>query len=175
MQRVCHCILLRARFSLIAVIRALLVINPKFHGFSHAAEFSIASYEPMLIETVQELQQKLGISNRIEVAIVEKEYHLVSVVPDPPKGGQFRIRFDKSFLNSLSPSDIRAAVAHELGHVWIFTHHPYLQTENLADQIAVRVVERQDLERLHVKSESFLHPGHERISGKTEAAPPIAP
>ena len=42
-------------------------------------------------------------------------------------------------------------VAHELGHVWIFTHHPYLQTEAGANQIAERLVARQTLERVYAK------------------------
>jgi hypothetical protein len=24
-------------------------------------------------------------------------------------------------------------IAHEVGHVWVFTHHPYLQTEKLGE------------------------------------------
>jgi hypothetical protein len=42
-------------------------------------------------------------------------------------------------------------VAHELGHVWIFTHHPYLQTERLADTVAMRVVSRKSLDRVYAK------------------------
>jgi Zn-dependent peptidase ImmA (M78 family) len=42
-------------------------------------------------------------------------------------------------------------VAHELGHVWIFTHHPYLQTEQLANQIAMRLVARETLEPIYEK------------------------
>jgi hypothetical protein len=42
-------------------------------------------------------------------------------------------------------------VAHELGHVWIFTHHPYLQTERLANSIAMRGVTRESLERVYRK------------------------
>ena len=44
-----------------------------------------------------------------------------------------------------------AVVAHELGHVWIFTHHPYLQTEQLANQIAMRLVARETLEPIYEK------------------------
>jgi hypothetical protein len=42
-------------------------------------------------------------------------------------------------------------VAHELGHVWVFTHHPYLQTERLANQIAMRVVSRGSLAGVYRK------------------------
>jgi len=46
---------------------------------------------------------------------------------------------------------IEAAIAHELGHVWIFSHHPYLQTEQLANRIAMRAVSRDSLQRVYAK------------------------
>jgi len=42
-------------------------------------------------------------------------------------------------------------VAHELGHVWIFTHHPYLHTEELANSIALRLVDRAALDAVYDK------------------------
>lgn len=51
----------------------------------------------------------------------------------------------------LNEDELRAAVAHELGHVWIFSHHPYLHTERLANEIAMRVVSRESLERVYEK------------------------
>ena len=45
---------------------------------------------------------------------------------------------DAAFLDTLTDDEVEAEVAHELGHVWIFTHHAYLQTEGLANQIAMR-------------------------------------
>jgi predicted Zn-dependent protease len=51
----------------------------------------------------------------------------------------------------LTPDELEAAIAHELGHVWVFTHHPYLQTEELANQIAMRAVSRESLERVYGK------------------------
>jgi hypothetical protein len=59
--------------------------------------------------------------------------------------------FDARFLASLHDEELIAIVAHELGHVWIFTHHPYLQTERLANSVAMRVVSRESLERVYVK------------------------
>jgi predicted Zn-dependent protease len=58
---------------------------------------------------------------------------------------------DAAFLETLTDAELEAAVAHELGHVWVFTHHPYLQTEALANQIAMRVVSRQNLQRVYEK------------------------
>ena len=42
-------------------------------------------------------------------------------------------------------------LAHELGHVWIYTHHPFLQTERLANVIGQRVTDRAALERVYLK------------------------
>jgi hypothetical protein len=58
---------------------------------------------------------------------------------------------DESFLSTLDEEELRAAIAHELGHVWIFSHHPYLHTERLANEIAIRVVSRESLKKLYTK------------------------
>jgi Peptidase family M48 len=52
---------------------------------------------------------------------------------------------EDGFLNELNDDDLRAVIAHELGHIWILTHHPYLQTEQLANKIAMRLVTRESL------------------------------
>jgi len=65
--------------------------------------------------------------------------------------GMFVMCFDEHFLADLDNDDLRAAIAHELGHVWIFSHHPYLQTEALANEIAMRAVTRQSLEKVYRK------------------------
>ncbi len=46
-------------------------------------------------------------------------------------------------------------VAHELGHVYIFTHHPFLQTEQMANAIAGRVVDAELMERVYPKAHSY--------------------
>ena len=35
--------------------------------------------------------------------------------------------------------------------MWVFTHHPYLQTEQLANDVAMRVVTRDALMRVYDK------------------------
>jgi hypothetical protein len=71
-----------------------------------------------------------------------------------PVGGgpvTFQMTFEERFLTGLDDDDLKAIVAHELGHVWIFTHHPFLQTERLANTVAMRVVPRASLERVYHK------------------------
>ena len=62
--------------------------------------------------------------------------------------------FEEAFLNMLDEDDMRAVVAHELGHVWIFTHHPYLHTEELANRIAYKAVTSDSMDRVYEKLRS---------------------
>jgi hypothetical protein len=100
---------------------------------------------------VDRLRHDLSIRERVLVSIVARNEKLVSVERSKKRRGEFRLLIDEDFLRGLDDSEIRASIAHELGHVWIFTHHPYLQTELLANQIALRVVSRDDLERVYEK------------------------
>jgi hypothetical protein len=63
----------------------------------------------------------------------------------------YLISFDREFLQSLTDEEVLAAIAHELGHVWIYSHHPYLQTESLANEIALRVVDRQSMIKIYAR------------------------
>jgi hypothetical protein len=38
-----------------------------------------------------------------------------------------------------------------MGHIWVFTHHPYLQTEALANQKASELVPRESLRKVYEK------------------------
>ena len=60
------------------------------------------------------------------------------------------IRFKRARLPEQLPSE--STFIHELGHVWIFTHHPYLQTEQLANRIAMRLVSRTSGSKLALHS-----------------------
>jgi hypothetical protein len=75
------------------------------------------------------------------------------VSSEPLKGpvSGYVISFDRQFLQTLTDEEIIAAVAHELGHVWIFSHHPFLQTEMLANEIALRVVDRETMKKVYTK------------------------
>ena len=104
-----------------------------------------------LQEVVNGLKTELGIDSVVSAAIVRTNSLLVSVQPVDADSGAFRMEFDERFLTSVDRDELKAIVAHELGHVWIYTHHPYLQTERGANTVALRAVPRASLERVYWK------------------------
>jgi peptidase M48-like protein len=133
---------------------------------------SAAEPSALLTERVQlvvdRLREELGIPDDVDVSIESQVALVVSVEAPDERGGRFRLAIEVGFLQRLSADELDAVLAHELGHVWVFTHHPYLQTEKLANQIAMRVVARDSLVSLYHKLwehggtkgdlESFLDP-----------------
>jgi hypothetical protein len=101
-------------------------------------------------EIVNEFMTRLTMGHKVAVTVVPKNPLMVSVEYTDTSTG-FLLSVEEDFINELTPEELEAAIAHELGHVWIFTHHPYLQTEQLANQIAMRVVSRQTIEAVYVK------------------------
>jgi len=102
-----------------------------------------------LTEVARNLSAQLHLDETIEVRIDENNALLVSSEPLEGSSRGFRISFDRRFLETLSDDEIAGSIAHELGHVWIFTHHPYLQTETLANEIALRVVTRDTMKNVY--------------------------
>lgn len=102
-----------------------------------------------LQRVVDELRGRLAIEQPVVVSVVADNPLLVSVTARP--GSPFELTVERRFLADMDGDEMRAVVAHELGHVWIFTHHPYLQTEALANQVALRAVSRESLERVYEK------------------------
>jgi hypothetical protein len=99
---------------------------------------------------VDDYLPKLGMSAHVEVVVVPRNELMVSV--EPMEGqSRFRLSVDQSFLQELPDDELGATVAHELGHVWIFTHHPFLQTEALANDVAMRLVPKATLMRVYEK------------------------
>ena len=99
---------------------------------------------------VDDYLPKLGMSAHVEVVVVPRNELMVSV--EPMEGqARFRLSVDQSFLQELPDDELGATVAHELGHVWIFTHHPFLQTEALANDVAMRLVPKDTLMRVYEK------------------------
>lgn len=93
----------------------------------------------------------MGIPQRVIISVVPRDERLVSVQRSKENAETFMLSFDEGFLEQLDRDELDAVIAHELGHVWIFTHHPFLQTELLANQIAMKVVPRKILVKVYEK------------------------
>jgi len=104
-----------------------------------------------LQELVDDLKTQLGIDVAVSAAIVSGNRLLVSVQPVDDAPATFRMEFEERFLPALDQDELKAVIAHEFGHVWIYTHHPYLQTERLANTVAMRAVPRASLVRVYGK------------------------
>jgi len=102
-------------------------------------------------DLVDDLTGRLSLPVKVTATIVRTNPLLVSVEPQADRDGDFLLAFEDGFLDGLDPDELRAVIAHELGHVWIFTHHPYLQTERQANEVAMRVVSRDSLEKVYRK------------------------
>jgi predicted Zn-dependent protease len=98
---------------------------------------------------VDDLKARLEIPHPVTVSIVERNPLMASVAP--VSGGGFSLSLEAGFADRLTEDELTAAIAHELGHVWIYTHFPFLQTEQLANEIAMRVVSRESLVPLYAQ------------------------
>jgi hypothetical protein len=106
-----------------------------------------------LYAVVRGLEARLQMPQHVDVTILPVELRMVSVqrLREVDGGERFMISVDQEFFNSLSHEELKAAMAHELGHVWIYSHHPYLQTEALANEIAMRAVSRESMKKIYAK------------------------
>jgi hypothetical protein len=120
---------------------------------SSAVECAPASgaAQEKLQSSVSNLKMRLSISVAVVVSVVPTDPLIMSVKPPAGTKDPFLLSVDAAFLDQLTDDELEAAIAHELGHLWVFTHHPFLQTEELANQIAMRVVSRESLERVYGK------------------------
>jgi hypothetical protein len=116
-----------------------------------AARESVVVRESQIQDLVDKLKIRMSIPDTVVVSIVEHNELVVSVERAKDGAGAFSLSIDRDFLNGLTTDEIDAVVAHELGHVWIFTHHPFLQTEELANQIAMQVVPQDTLAAVYDK------------------------
>ena len=98
-----------------------------------------------------ELRERLQILESVHFTVVDHNPLVMSVETLAGRSGPFIITGDKKFVQSLSEEELKAAIAHELGHVWIYTHHPYLQTERLANDVALRVTSAEVLVPVYEK------------------------
>ena len=114
---------------------------------SGAEEVSIVALQDL----ADDLRTRLEIKEAVHVTLVDHNPLVMSVETLNGRGGPFVISVDREFVQELNHAEVEAAIAHELGHVWIYTHHPYLQTERLANDIAMRVVNRSAFEPVYEK------------------------
>jgi hypothetical protein len=105
----------------------------------------------LLQELTDDLRTRLEIVENVHVTIVDHNPLVMSVETLGGRTGPFVITVDRQFIHELSKDEAEPALAHELGHVWIYTHHPFLQTERLANDIAMRVINRSAFEPVYKK------------------------
>jgi hypothetical protein len=136
----------------LALTCLLSVVSPgraRAEGPAEALALTAASQQVQRV--VDRLRTELGIEHPVNATVFPQVALVMSV--EAPQGDTrtFRLSVDQAFLERLSAEELDAAIAHELGHVWVFTHHPYLQTERLANQIAQRIVPRASLASVYHK------------------------
>jgi Peptidase family M48 len=141
------------RLRLLAYTAGLLLLLFPLRAKTHAAMAAAEREEvaARIQRVIDGLRAKLEIPSSVEVAVVDQNALAFSVAPPKVEGGAFVISIEASYLDLLSEEEIEAAIAHELGHVWIFTHHPYLQTELGANRIAMRTISRDSLANVYEK------------------------
>jgi hypothetical protein len=129
------------------------------------------SLQDQLQSVVADLRTRLSLSAPVVVSVVPSNPLLMSVEAPADQQSPFLLQVDATFVKTLDARELEAAVAHELGHVWVFTHHPYLQTEELANKIAMRAVTRQSLE--HVYDRVWRQIGTKGDLGRFLGAPTV--
>ena len=105
----------------------------------------------VLQDVTDDLRTRLQINERVNVELVEHNPLVMSVETLAGRTGPFVITVDREFIRELNHDESEAALAHELGHVWIYTHRPFLQTERGANDIAMRVISRAAFEPVYEK------------------------
>jgi hypothetical protein len=102
-------------------------------------------------EILEGLRSELSIDQKVQIVVVPSDPFVFSVKRVNMQKDNFQLSMELGFLLELNEDELHAAVAHELGHVWIFTHFPFLHTERLANDIGRRVVHRSSFDKLYSK------------------------
>ena len=126
---------------------ALVGVPAPARARAHAAEDKLRRLQ----RTLDDVKQQLGLAADVTVQLVPSNPFLFSVEAPPEPDGAYVVRVEERMCELLGVDELEAALAHELGHVWVFTHFPYLQTEQLANEVAMRVVSRDALARVYGK------------------------
>jgi hypothetical protein len=116
-------------------------------GVGTAEKTTVVSLQSL----ADDLRTRLEIEQRVHVTLVDHNPLVMSVETIAGRTGPFIISVDRDFVQELTHDEIAAALAHELGHVWIYTHAPFVQSERLANDIAMRVVSRSAFEPVYEK------------------------
>ena len=127
---------------------AALLLTVRWAG---AATPPVDPRTPRVQRVVDLVRVALDITEPVIVELVPVNPRVASVQPLDGRVDAFLLSVQGDFLDQLADDELEAMVAHELGHVWIYTHHPYLQTEQLANRVAMRRVSREQLARVYVK------------------------
>ncbi|MCC7123873.1 MAG: hypothetical protein IT178_03435 [Acidobacteria bacterium] len=139
----------QSRFWLFGV---LLVVLPMAMALpAGATARSRAEATRRLQNVVDQLRQRLGLDAMVTVEIVPVNPFMLSVEAPKKAGAAFVLQVEERMITVLDADELDAALAHELGHVWVFTHHPFLQTERGANEVALRMVSRDLLSRVYQK------------------------
>ena len=163
--------ILREHISTLALILiTFLALRTTAAGRTEAEAAEVHAKTQRVQDVIDDLRGRLSLRRDVVATLVPANPLMVSVRSPVEHGGAYQVAFEGSFVDTLSDDELRAVVAHELGHVWIFTHHPYLQTEQLANKVALRVVPRESLERVYAK----VWP-HGAPSGAPVRFPVVAP
>ena len=117
-------------------------------GSSVFAQDSASTQQARVQKIVDDLAARLGIADAVHVSMEPTNARLMSV---EPAEHEFELKVEDGWADVLDDTELTAAVAHELGHVWVFTHHPFLQTEQLANEVAMRLVSPSALAQLYDK------------------------
>lgn len=107
--------------------------------------------EAVAREIVNHLRGELSIRNEVDIVLVRYHPLVFFVEPEDARKLRFRLSMEAAFLLQLDDEELLAALAHEMGHVWIFTNFPFLHTEMLANTIGQRVAPRRSFERIYTK------------------------
>jgi hypothetical protein len=140
----------------LGVVLLLSLLPVHSDSASASAEDWIGRVAPDVQSTVlqdmtDDLRARLEISERADITVVAHNPLVMSVETLAGRSGPFVISVDRDFIHELSHDELEAAIAHELGHVWIYTHPPYIQTERYANEIAMRVIRRSTFEPVYQK------------------------
>ena len=143
---------LGTRLCWIAALGLASVLASAASAFANdPASSAAAATARRLQKIVDAMREDLAVAHPVAVDVVPVNPLKASVAPIKGAPGTFRLSIDRGFLEHLTEDELRAVIAHELGHVWIYTHHPYLQTEQLANKVALRLVSRESLEKVYGK------------------------